>query len=93
MAHSLSARKRVRQNATCRARNRWRKDRVRSAIKDYHESILHGSVEDCQSKLKSIYKMLDQVSSTAAMHKNTAARRKSRLAAALNAKQKTAAKA
>lgn len=93
MAHSLSARKRVRQNVKHRAVNRWRKDRVRTAIKDYREAILRGSVEDCQAKLDGIYKLLDQVASTAAMHKNTAARTKSRLAAALNQKNKADKKA
>lgn len=91
MAHSLSARKRVRQNASSRARNRWRKDRVRTAIKDYREAILHGSVDDCEKKLKDIYKLLDQVASTSTMHKNTASRQKSRLTAKLNEK-KTAKK-
>ena len=91
MAHSLSAKKRIRQNATARARNRWRKTRYRTAIKDYHELILHGSVEDTEAKLKDIYKLLDQVASTPALHKNTASRYKSRLAARLNAKKAAAA--
>ena len=86
MAHSLSARKRVRQNIAARARNRWRKTRVRDAIKTYREAILHGSVEDCQTQLKGIYKLLDQVASTPAMHKNAAARTKSRLTTRLNEK-------
>jgi len=87
MAHSTSARKRVRQNLTHRARNRWRKDRVRTAVKAYREAILHGSVEDCEKQLKGLYKLLDQVASTAAMHRNTASRQKSRLAAKLNEKK------
>ena len=91
MAHSVSAKKRIRQNATHRARNRWRKQRYRTAIKDFHELVLHGSVEDTEQKLQGLYKMLDQVASTSAMHKNTAARYKSRLAARLNAKRQAAA--
>ena len=91
MAHPPSAKKRIRQNATARARNRWRKTRYRTAIKDYHELILHGSVEDTEAKLKDIYKLLDQVASTPALHKNTASRYKSRLAARLNAKKAAAA--
>ena len=90
MAHSLSAKKRIRQNTKARARNRWRKSRYRSAIKDYREAILHGSVADAQNKLDGIYKLLDQVASTPALHKNTAARYKSRLAAKLNQKKATA---
>lgn len=92
MAHSLSAQKRIRQNAKHRAINRWRKDRYRTAIKAFNETILHGSVEDASKQLSDLYKLLDQVASTSTMHKNTAARYKSRLAAKLNSK-KTAAPA
>ena len=87
MAHSLSAKKRIRQNIKCRARNRWRNVSYRTQIKDFRELILHGSVEDSEQKLKEIYKTLDQTASTSAMHKNTASRYKSRLAAQLNAKK------
>ena len=91
MANSLSAKKRVRQNIKRRALNRWRKDGFRSAIKQYHETLLHGSVEQAQSELRAIYKTLDQVSAKGAIHKNTAARYKSRLALRLAAKQSAAA--
>ena len=91
MAHSVSARKRIRQNAKARSINRWRKSTIRTAMKEYRESILHGTVEDAQTKLSGLYKMLDQAASTSTMHKNTAARYKSRLTAKLN--QKQAAKA
>ncbi len=86
MAHSLSAKKRVRQNVKQRAVNRWRKNRYRVAIKQYQETILHGTVEDAKTQLSGIYKILDQVADTSAIHKNTAARYKSRLSAKLNAK-------
>ena len=91
MAHSLSAKKRIRQNANRRAINRWRKGTYREAIKDYRELLLHGSVEDAQAKLNEIYKILDQTASTPAMHRNTASRYKSRLSAQLNKKRAGAA--
>ena len=90
MANSESAKKRIRQNASRRAINRWRKGTYRQAIKDYRELILHGSVEESEAKLKEIYKILDQTASTPAMHRNTASRYKSRLSALLN-KKRTAA--
>ncbi|WP_432799226.1 30S ribosomal protein S20 [Poriferisphaera sp. WC338] len=90
MAHSLSAKKRIRQNAASRSLNRWRKRTYREAIKEFHELILHGSVEDAKKQLDAIYKILDKVASTSAMHKNTAARYKSRLSARLNAKKAAA---
>jgi len=91
MAHSLSAKKRIRQNGKRRALNRWRKVNYREAIKDYRELILHGSIDQTEAKLKEIYKILDQTASTPAMHKNTAARYKSRLSALLNKKREAAA--
>ncbi|QQE10975.1 30S ribosomal protein S20 [Planctomycetota bacterium] len=90
MAHSLSAKKRIRQNDKCRALNRWRKRTYREAIKDFQELILHGTVEQCEAKLTEIYKILDQAASTPAMHKKTASRYKGRLATKLN-KRKAAA--
>ena len=91
MANSASAKKRIRQNVKSRARNRWRKAGYRTEIKAFNELILHGSVEDARTKLDGLYKQLDQVASTSALHKNTAARLKGRLAAKLNAKQANAA--
>ena len=91
MAHSLSAKKRIRQNGKRRAINRWRNSTYRTAIKDYRELILHGTNEEAEAKLKEIYKILDQTASTPAMHKNTAARYKSRLSAQLNKKRAEAA--
>lgn len=87
MAHSLSAKKRVRQNAKNRAANRWRKVKFRTAIRDYRETILHGTVEKATEQLNGIYKLLDQVASKNTIHKNTASRYKSRLTARLNKKR------
>ena len=87
MAHSLSAKKRVRQNEKRRARNRWRKERFRGAIKEYREAILHGTVAEAEGQLKSIYKLLDQVAAKGTIHKNTASRYKSRLTTKLNEKK------
>ncbi len=87
MAHSLSAQKRIRQNAAARATNRWRKVKFRSAIREYHETILHGTVEKATEQLQGIYKLLDQVAAKRTIHKNTAARYKSRLTLRLNKKR------
>lgn len=91
MANSVSARKRIRQNVKARSVNRWRKTNLRSAMKDYREVILHGSVDDAKTKLNGLYKLLDKASSTSTMHKNTAARYKSRLTSKLNQKQSASA--
>lgn len=87
MAHSLSAQKRVRQNAKARANNRWRKVKLRNVIREYRETILHGTPEKATEQLSGIYKMLDQVAARKTIHKKTAARYKSRLALHLNKKR------
>ncbi len=87
MAHSVSAKKRIRQNSKRRALNRWRKNEYRTSIKEYRELLLHGSIEETEAKLREIYKQLDQAASTPTLHKNTAARYKSRLAQRLQQKR------
>lgn len=91
MAHSLSAKKRIRQNIKRRALNRWRKRGYRVAIREFHETILHGTVADAQTQLTGLYKMLDQVAAKGTIHKKTASRYKSRLALRLNKKKSEAA--
>jgi small subunit ribosomal protein S20 len=91
MANTPSAEKRIRQNAKRRARNRWRKTQFRDAIKQFNETLLHGSSEDAQKQLQGLYKLLDQVAAGGTIHKNTADRYKSRLALRLNKKSAPAA--
>ena len=84
MAHSLSAKKRIRQNVKRRARNKWRKGRVKDAIRDFDEAIRAGDKKKAAQQLQVVYKQLDQVAAKGTIHKNAAARRKSRLAKKLN---------
>ena len=91
MAHSLSARKRVRQDAKKNATNRARKSAVKTQIKHLEDAIKSGDMTKVQESFKAVVKKLDKVASTSTMHKNTAARKKSRLAKKVNAlKTKTA---
>ena len=87
MAHSLSAKKRVRQNVTHRARNRWRLRTMREAFKDFNEQILHGSAEKAAEAFAKCVKVIDRSASKGVIHKNQAARRKSRMVARLKAKK------
>ena len=91
MAHSLSAKKRVRQNAKKKAINRARTSEVKTGIKHLEDTIKTGDAAKAQEQFKQVARNLDQVASTSTMHKNTAARKKSRLAKRINAlKAKTA---
>ncbi len=83
MAHSASAKKRIRQNEKCRARNRWRKDQVKDAIRNFTDAIKLHDEALAKERLSEVYKQLDQVAAKGTIHKKTAARRKSRLAVRL----------
>lgn len=87
MAHSLSAQKRVRQNAAARARNRWRLTTMRDAIKDFNEQILHGTPKQAAEAYAKCQKIIDRTAQKGVIHKNQAARRKSRMVAKLKVKQ------
>lgn len=85
MAHSLSAKKRIRQNAKKRTINRARKSQVKTQVKHLETLMSQGDVEAAGDQLRAVARKLDKVASTSTMHKNTAARKKSRLAKRLNA--------
>ncbi|MDP1662484.1 MAG: 30S ribosomal protein S20 [Phycisphaerales bacterium] len=83
MAHSLSAKKRVRQNETRNGLNRFRKRKMRDAIKELLEKIAHGTVDEAKAAFKTAARVIDRTSSKGTIHKNQGARRKSRLNARL----------
>ena len=87
MAHSLSAQKRVRQNAKSNKINRARKSQIKTQVKHFEEAIKSGNVESATEQLRLVSQKLDKTASTHTMHKNTAARKKSRLAKKLNGLQ------
>ncbi|MHC4211849.1 MAG: 30S ribosomal protein S20 [Planctomycetota bacterium] len=87
MAHSLSAKKRIRQNAKRKTINRARKSQVKTQIKRYEEALNGGNVDAATEQLRQVTQKLDKAASTSTMHKKTAARKKSRLAKKLNAIQ------
>lgn len=84
MAHSLSAKKRIRQNAKRRTINRARKSQVRTQIKHFEAALTEGDPGVADEQFRAVVKKLDKVASTSTMHKRTAARKKSRLAKRLN---------
>ena len=90
MAHSLSAKKRIRQNAKRNARNRWRMRTLRTAIRDFLNKLTHGQVGEAKASFTALQKLIDRSAAKGVIHKNNAARRKSRLQKALN--KATAAK-
>ncbi len=86
MAHTLSSQKRIRQNEKKRALNRWRLRGMRSAIKDFHQKLVHGSADEAKEAFRQCVRVIDRTAQKGVIHKNQAARRKSRLNARLKAK-------
>jgi len=85
VAHSLSAKKRIRQNETRRLRNQARRSELKTETKKFLALVRDREVDGARAQLKRVYKKLDQVSAKGTIHANTAARRKSRLAKRLAA--------
>lgn len=79
MAHSLSAKKRVRQNLTHRLRNRRTLLKLRGSMKAFLTDVAHGQTEEATKKLSGLYKIVDQTVAKGAIHSNAGARYKSRL--------------
>ena len=86
MAHSLSAKKRIRQNSKQRSRNRAHRGSVRTQIKKFQKLVRSSSELDALEKeLQLTQKKIDQLASKGRIHKNTASRQKSQLTRRLNA--------
>ena len=85
MAHSLSAKKRVRQNLKRRARNRARKDQIKEQVKSFTAQLTAGKFDKAAEELRKTVQKLDRIAGKGTIHKNTAARKRSRLTKRLNA--------
>lgn len=79
MAHSLSAKKRIRQNTKARARNRWRKDQIKQVVREFDDAVKANDKAKATEQLKAVFSKLDKVASKNTIHKNAASRQKARL--------------
>ena len=79
MPNTISAKKRVRQNVKRRALNRWRKTRIKDQVKTFLKAIQAQDVKTAEEEFRKTCGILDQVACTSTIHRNHAARRKSRL--------------
>ena len=81
MAHSKSARKRARQTIARRARNRPQRSALRTQLRKVLTAVDSGNKEAAQTEFAKAVRALDRAAQKGLIHKNQAARRKSRLAA------------
>ena len=84
MAHSIQARKRIRQNERRAARNRPVRSRAANAVRDARIAIENGD-SDAADLVRAAQSALDRAARRGVIHPNSAARRKSRLVRRLKA--------
>lgn len=81
MANSAQARKRARQAVKQRAHNTSLRSSLRTAVKRVQKAILAGDKVAAQSIYRDSVAVIDRVADKKIIHKNKAARHKSRLSA------------
>ena len=82
MANTKSAKKRAEKSAAQRVKNRAVRSKMRTAVKKFRAAVAAGD-ENAKALLASTVKVVDSTAQKGIIHKNTAARTKSRLSAAL----------
>jgi len=85
MANIASARKRIRQTAKRTARNKERLSRTRTYVKAVETAIASGNKADAQAALQALQPEYQRTVSRGLMHRNTIARKLSRLSARIKA--------
>jgi len=85
MPNIKSAIKRVKTNESRRLRNASQKSALRTAIKTFENTASTGNVETAKEALVQATRKIDKAATKGLIHKNTANRKKSRLAKKLNA--------
>ena len=85
MANIKSARKRARQAGGLRDRNMSLRTAARSVIKDVKKAIAAGDKKAASAALIKSQAVIDRVAAKGVLHRNAAARQKSRLAHAIKA--------
>ncbi len=88
MADHASAKKRIRRNAKRAEVNGARRGRIRTFIKNIELALLAGDAKQAEEALKVARPEIDRGVSKGIMHKNTAARRISRISARIKTLKK-----
>lgn len=90
MAHSLQARKRVRQAERHRAHNASRRSKLRTLIKKTEAKVVDGDYDAAMAAYREAVPYIDRMAGQGIIHANKAARHKSRLNSKIKALQLTA---
>jgi small subunit ribosomal protein S20 len=90
LASHASALKAHRQNLVRRERNRQMRTRLRGALRTIRSAIDAGDATQVKDALRQTISLVDKMASKGVIHKNTAGRYKSRLAARVTRKSAAA---
>jgi len=85
MPNTASAKKRMRQDAVRRVRNRSTKTSLRNQLRKVREAIAAKELDKSQTEFRSLVKKLDRAAAHNVLHANSVARTKSRLSHAIKA--------
>jgi len=80
-----SASKRVELSRAAEASNRAKKSALKTTIKKFDAAVVTGNKEEAVAAYKVAVKSIDKAAATGLIHKNNAARKKSRLTLSINA--------
>jgi small subunit ribosomal protein S20 len=90
MPNTKSAKKRLRQNLKRRSHNRTIRSAMRTQVRKVRERLEAADAAGAEAEFRVAAKKLDQAAAKNVIHKNAAARWKSRLARRVHALQATA---
>lgn len=85
MANLKSAKKRIRSNERKRLRNVSVKSAIKTEIKKIEQAISEGNFEAAKAQFSKMASILDSAATKGIIKKNTASRKKSRIAKKINA--------
>jgi len=85
MPHSLSAKKRLRQDDKRFVENRSHKREIKTRSKHFLDAIKAGDVDEAKKLMSIVVQKIDKAQRKNVLHKNKAARLKARLTKAFNA--------
>jgi len=91
MANTAQARKRARQSVKQNAHNSSQRSALRTAIKNARKAIEAGDKAAAAAVFTNTVSIIDRIADKKTIHKNKAARHKSRLSAALKAMSQASA--
>lgn len=90
MPNTKGAKKRLRQNVVRRDRNRAEKSRLRHSLRKFREAVAENNLDAAKELSVATTKLLDKAASRGVLHRNQAARLKSRMSRLMVSAQQAA---